>query len=106
MSFAGVIHEDAPHQLRCHREEMDPVFPVHVLPASQAQVSFVDQGGALQGMSWTLACQKVPGQPAEFVVYHRDQRVSSRSIAFTPTAEQFRYLVAGRIGTHRYPQGR
>src|SRR5579864_3883358 len=57
-------------------------------------------------MGRALAGQKVPRQPAEFVVHQGNQRVSGRSFAPAPTLEQFSYLVAGRSSTHATPEAR
>ena len=57
-----MVHQNPPHQLRGNREEVCAILPAHALVVDEAQVSFIDQGGCLQGVAGTLPAHVVLGQ--------------------------------------------
>ena len=91
------VHEDAPHQPRGHREEVGPVLPVDVLDVDQPEVGLVHQRRGLQAVPAALARQAAPRDPAQFIVYERNQLVEGGLIAFPPCEEQSGDLV-GIVG--------
>ena len=68
---ARVIHQDVPHQLRRHRQELRPVLPVHLGLVDQLQISLVHQRRGLQGMSLPLKLHVVPGGAAKLLIEDR-----------------------------------
>jgi hypothetical protein len=90
--FPRVVHQNSPHQLRSHGEEVNLILPMDRCAADQTQVRFMDQGCALQGVVGGLAGQTVPRQAAKFVVNKRDKRFASGRIAVTPPEQQSRDL--------------
>src|SRR5215472_2911064 len=92
---SGVLHEDAPHHLRRHREKMRTVLPLHLFVVHQSRIRFVDQGGGLQAVAWPLAAHVMASQAPELVVNDRRQAVECARIPRTPGAEQIADISAG-----------
>ena len=55
-----VVHEDAPHHLGRHGEELRAILPVGVSLVDQAEVRLVDQGGRLQEVSRAARAAAAP----------------------------------------------
>ena len=80
---ARVVHEDAPHQPRGHREQLLAVLPGRVLRA-QAHVGLVDEVGGPQRVAAPLAPQVGGRAPPQLGVDDRDQLVAGAGIALVP----------------------
>ena len=57
---AGMVHEDLPHKAGRNGEKMRTVVSIKGPLVQQPQVRLVNQGCALQGMSWTFPLQMMP----------------------------------------------
>jgi hypothetical protein len=57
VSGSCVIYEQAPHQPRRHRKEVDAVLPLHPLLVHQLEVRLVYQRGGREGVAAALAPQ-------------------------------------------------
>ena len=65
---AGIVHQDLPHELCGHGKKMCTVLPLWKILIDQANVSFVDQSGALQRVARALVLQIVMGDAAQLGV--------------------------------------
>jgi hypothetical protein len=83
---AGIVHQDLPHQLRCHGEEMFPILELN-RTSNQPEIGFMYDRGALQRVIQTLPLQVVVCYPAKLVVDHRQQYVQRGVVAFSPPPE-------------------
>src|SRR5450631_795630 len=89
---ASVVHQDLPHQLRRNRKEMGAILPLGKILIDQTNVSFVDQGGALQGVTRALVLQVMMSDTAQLCVNQGHQRVERFAVAASPAAQQLRDL--------------
>ena len=96
-----MIDQNVPHQLRGYTKKVRAVLPLRRSLSNQAQIRFVDQGGALQRVVGAFAAQMAARLPAQLVVNHWDQRFPRFLVALAPIGEQ---LVdpCGGIGAHVY----
>ena len=92
----GVLHQDAPHQLRRHREEMRAILPLHPLIAYEAHVRLIHQRRRLQAMARPLAPHVAARQTVELVIHDRRQSFERARVSVAPRAEQLAHLVLGR----------
>ena len=68
---AGVVHQNASHDVGSDAEEVGPILPVDLALIDQSDEDLMDKGGGLQGVVRPLAA-KLPGRHAtEFRI---DQR--------------------------------
>ena len=91
-----VLHQNAPHHLRRHREEMGAILPLHALIAHEAHVRLIHQRRRLQAMAGTLAPHVAARQPVELVIHDRGQPFERTRVSVAPRAEQLAHLVLGR----------
>ena len=87
---ARVIHQNQPHQLRRHCEEMRAILPAHRALPDQAQINLVDQRAGLQRVSGALPPQVAVRQAMQFLVNQRHQPVERRAIPAAPGGKQLR----------------
>jgi hypothetical protein len=85
---ARVIHQDAAHHARRHRQKMGAVIPSDRLSADQPEIGFVDEGRRLQAVPHAFARQTAPRDAVEFVVDERDQLLEGAVVALTPVVQQ------------------
>ena len=96
-----MFHEDLAHHTGSHTEEMGTILPLRDVVAHQANVSFVDQSRALQGVVGTFALQVVVGDLTQFGVDQRNQIVERLLISAAPADKELRNLLLGRVASHR-----
>lgn len=77
---AGVVDEDAAHDVGGEADEMGAVVPVDVL-LDQAEVGFIDQGGRLQGVVGALAAHAGVRDAMQLCVDERQELLGRCSIA-------------------------
>jgi hypothetical protein len=65
---ASMVDQNLPHQAGCHRQEVCSVAGIKGMLTNQAQIGLMDQGGALQCVSWTFAVQLTASDLAQFLV--------------------------------------
>jgi len=70
-----VIDEDSPHDAGGHGEEVDAVFPVHLLNVDQTDVRFVDQRRRAQGVPGPLTGQLGGRETTKLLIDERNGRV-------------------------------
>jgi len=82
---------------------MSAVLPLRKILGDQANISFVDESGALQGVAGTLSLQVVVSDAAQLVINERHQGVERLAVSTPPAAQQLRDL-ASRSPLHpQYP---
>ena len=84
-----MIHQDVPHQLCGYAKEVSAVLPLRHFLANQAQIGFVDQGSALEGVIGAFAPEMAARYPAQLFVNHGYQRFPCFLVALAPIGEQF-----------------
>ncbi len=99
---AGDVHQDAPHQLRGHGEEVRAVLPPHAARIDQAQIGLVDERRGLQRVAGTLSRHVAMREPVEFVVHQRHQPIQRLLVSLIPGQQQFSDLqVTGHSSSER-----
>src|ERR1700680_2530673 len=96
-----MIDQNVPHQLRGYSKKVSAVWPLRRSLANQAQIRFVDQGGALQGVVGTFAAQMASCLAAQLIVNHGDEGFPCFLITLAPIGEQL-IDPRGGIGAHVY----
>ena len=90
--FAGIIHQDLPHKLRCHSEKVFPILKLN-RTFDQSEIGFVYDRGALQRVIETLPPQVVVCHAAKLLVDQRHQQVKRGLVALSPLPQQLGNLV-------------
>jgi hypothetical protein len=98
-SIAGVIDQDATHELGGGSEELRAVLPPHARLSDQPDVRFVDERGGLQCVIGTLAAQRRFREAVQLAVDDRHQRIERSGLAVVPGLEQTGD-VRGRVVGH------
>ena len=91
-----VVHQNAPHHLRRHREEMRAILPPHALITHEAHVRLIHQRRRLQAMARTLASHVAARQSVKLLIHDRGQPFERARVAVGPRAEQLAHLIIGR----------
>jgi hypothetical protein len=86
----GVIHKDAAHDARGHREEMGAILPIDPRCVDQPEIGLIGESRRLKGVPGTLAPHVTSGQPPQFLVDERRQLIERLLTPTTPRAEQTR----------------
>lgn len=76
-----VVDQDAAHRLSGGGKKMSPVLPLRLLIATQAQPSFVNESGGLQGLAGILTGHFLRGELAQFLIDQRQEFVRRLRIA-------------------------
>jgi hypothetical protein len=84
---SGIVHQNLPHQARCHGQEMSAAFGFKGLLIEKTKVRLINQRGTLQRMSRTFALQVIVRDLSQFLVNNRDQPFEGVLIARSPTNE-------------------
>jgi len=92
----GVAYQNVTDHLSRNSEEMVPILPLNPLLINQLQISFVNEGGALQGMARAFSAKLARGQLAEFAVHQGRQLVERLPVPVSPFQQQARYVVRTR----------
>jgi len=87
-----VVHEYLSHEARRHTQEVPAILKVSRTLAREAQIRFVHQSRALQGVSTPLPTQVVVGEPMQLAVEEGYQSVERGRIARLPLGEQRRHI--------------
>ena len=82
---AGIVDQNLTHKLGCDSKKMGTVLPLGQVLLSQSHVRFVNQCGALKSVVGTFPLKIAVGDPVEFAVDERHQRVERGLISVTPT---------------------
>ena len=102
---AGVIYEDASHQLGGNGKEMSSILPLHLANINQAQVSLIHESSGLQAVAVPLALHVPAGEAAKFAVNNRCELIESRGVAGAPGLEQGADVTGSRSHRTRIPRG-
>src|SRR6476661_2592977 len=89
---AGVVHENATHDLRRDTKKMGPVLPVRVPLVNQPDEHLVDKGCRLQGVVRPLVAKPTRGNAVELRINKWEQLVERSPAAATPVAEERRHI--------------
>ncbi len=85
------VDQDAAHGLGGGGEEVPAAGPVlGRLPAQQSQIRLMHQGGCLQGLAGPFVGQLLGGEPAQLVVYERQQLLRSVRVAVFDRGQDLR----------------
>lgn len=84
---AGFIDEDAAHEECGDAEEVGAAFPFDGGLAKEAEVSFVNEGGGLEGCAGGLVAHVRAGEAVEVVVDEGDERVPGFGLAEAEAGE-------------------
>ena len=87
-----MVHQDAAHQPRGHREEVRAVLPRHVVRIDQPQIGLVDERRRLEAVPDALAGHAAPRDLVELVMDERNQLLEGGFIALAPREEERRHL--------------
>jgi hypothetical protein len=98
---AREIDQDAPHQLRRHREEMRAILPPHLARINQPQIGLVDQRRGLQRVARLLAVHVVSGQSAQLFINQRHELLQRQLIASAPGQQQMSDFLDRRLRHNR-----
>jgi len=77
---ARVIDEQTPDGLRCEREEVLPVPNARAALVGEFQPSLMDEIRRLPGVRAAFPSHRARGKPAQLLVEHRHEPVSSRAV--------------------------
>lgn len=94
---AGVIDQDAAHDLRGDALEVGAVLPADVALVHQFEEGFMDDAGALEGVAGALAAEVGGGEQVEFGVDQRHELVEGSAVAVAPADEQGAHVVGRRL---------
>ncbi len=94
-----VVDENLPHELRRDSEEVSAVLPLWQGLLGESDVSFVDKSGALQGMTWALLAEVVPGNAAQLTVDQRQKQIERSFVSGAPPHQKLSNLI-GRTALH------
>lgn len=97
----GIVHQNAPHLLCGHPEELGPVLPVRLALIDEPQVSLVHQGSCLEGVSRALALEVALGLAVQLLVDDGHQLVERGRVSAAPCLEQIGHTLSW--GGHRLP---
>src|ERR1700686_922183 len=92
-----MVDKNLAHQLCGHGKEMGAILPLRKVLPDQTNICFVDQSGALQGMSGSLIAKIVLGDPPEFLIDERDQRIEGIAVSAPPTSQQLCNLTGSTL---------
>ena len=97
-SAARTLDQDAPHRLRCGREEVAAAVEAGrvLAPAEQAQVGLVDQGGGLDRLARSLAGHAGAREVAELLVDQREKPLRAGGIALLDRRKDLCHLLIHR----------
>lgn len=96
MLRAGVVDQDAPHQLRSNSIKMCAVLPLGAPLIDEPEISLIDQRRWLQSVFLPFTPEVVPGKSAQFAVDKGHQLVEGCLVAATPTNQELCYSI-GRL---------
>lgn len=89
LAVAGVIEQNAPHNLRRNSEKLRAVLPRRARLVNQFQVGFVDERGRLQSMIRVFALHKPMRDAPEFLLDDWKKPFERMLVAVRPSREQF-----------------
>ena len=92
VACAGVIHEDAAHQLSGQSKEVRPILPGHSLLIDQPQVDLVDEGRRNERVIRAFPPQLAARNPPQLSVDLRQQLLERGGISLGPSYEQLRHV--------------
>jgi hypothetical protein len=94
---ARVVNKNPAHHLGRNAQKMCPVLPVHSTLLDQTQVRFMNQGGGLQSMVWTLIAHVTASQPTELLVDDWDESASGLLISAPDGLQKLGHLSGGML---------
>jgi len=94
---AGVVDEDVPHGLGTGGVEVVAALPGALdIPADEAEVGIVDEGGGLERLARRLVGQALGGELPQLVVDERQELAGGAGVAMREGVQDLRDLVHGR----------
>ena len=87
--FAGVVYQNAAHQLRGDAEKLGAVLPIGARLVYEFEIGFIDECGGLQGMATAFAAQVSGGDALQFGINQRHEPVERSSLTATPGPQHF-----------------
>jgi hypothetical protein len=95
--LAGVVDENAAHELCGDSVELRPVLPFDTPLVDEAHVGFVDQRCGLQRVAVLLAPHRRRRPPMELGVDNRKQLIAGGGVAASPCEQELRNVCGLRI---------
>ena len=92
----SIVHENAPHDLGGHTEKMGAVLPRGGALIDEAQISFMDEAGRLQGVVRAFSLQILAGELAQFFVDERHEASRCLAVASAPIDKHASHVCACR----------
>ena len=88
LALAGVIDQDAAHDLGSHGNKLAATLPFYILHRrADAQVKFVDQSRGLQGWGAVFVLKVVRGQPPQVLIDQTGQLLQCALRAVMPLVQ-------------------
>ena len=85
---ARPIHQDAPHHLGRHRQELRAVLPDRAILIHQTKVDLVHEGRRLQRLTRAFAPEERGRSTTKLSVHSRDQPIPRLEVALVPCLEK------------------
>jgi len=82
---ASVIHQDLPHELRRDGKEMLAILVLRIFLPEQAEIGFVHERRALEGVTGSLAQKLTSRYPAQLVIDDWQESVEAFAITLAPS---------------------
>jgi len=89
---AGVVDEDAAHQLRGQTDEVRAVLPGQIPLTEQLQKGLVHEGGGLKRVVGPLMAEVPDGESSQLAVDERHEAFAGAGVAFAPCRQQTRHI--------------
>lgn len=95
---AGMVHQDATHELGRNGKEMGAALPMHTLAAGKFHICLIDERCGLQAVAGPLVRHIVAREAAQLSVNHGDKLVQGMLVALAPSLQQGADLIVRRRG--------
>ncbi len=88
---AGIIHQDVPHYIGGHPDEVLTAIPLRIFFA-EPKVGLIDESGGLQGVIGAFPSHIRRGQPVELGIDQRQELVCRTGITLDHLIQELRYV--------------
>lgn len=85
---ARVIDEDSPHEARGNPQKVCAILPAEWWGIRESHKHFVDKGGGLECVAFSLAAHVAAGETPHFAFDERDEAFERGPVAVTPRAKE------------------
>ena len=99
---SGIVHENSAHGFGCRGKEVRAVFKLKTLGAAETEISLVDQGGWLQGVTGAFGSHFLDRDGAQFGINLLIKLVYGLDIPACSIPEQPGHIAHGCACTNRF----